>query len=296
MIQTTASSIHEKEEIPVEKIEPVMEKATPDLENLRLPVLSRARMIDVSCIALNTISTVGLVFLNKTIFDNPQLRSMQISFAMWHFLCTAIVLWIASHKPFRLFEPVRLPFLKMIPLCTFFAGFLILNNLSLAYNSVGFYQLAKIMTTPCVVFLNYLLFGKTINSLTALALASVCFGVGLTDTDIARSNPLGAIFAVLAFFVTATYQIWIGKKIVDFQVSSSQLLLNQASISVLLLAFVAPLFDTFTDLRQVPSNTLIALFLSGIVASLLNLSQFLIIGRTSALTVISRIQSILNVY
>jgi solute carrier family 35 protein E3 len=28
----------------------------------------------------------------------------------------------------------------MVPLCSFFAGFLILGNLSLAYNSVGFYQ------------------------------------------------------------------------------------------------------------------------------------------------------------
>lgn len=59
---------------------------------------------------------------------------------MWHFTCTTIVLWMASKPPFRLFVPVRLPFLQMIPLCSFFAGFLILGNLSLAYNSVGFYQ------------------------------------------------------------------------------------------------------------------------------------------------------------
>lgn len=67
---------------------------------------------------------------------------MQITFAMWHFTCTSIVLWIASRSPFNLFVPVRLPFWQMIPLCSFFAGFLILGNLSLAYNSVGFYQYA----------------------------------------------------------------------------------------------------------------------------------------------------------
>ena len=65
---------------------------------------------------------------------------MQITFAMWHFTCTAGTLWLASRAPFNLFVPVRLPFLQMIPLCSFFAGFLILGNLSLAYNSVGFYQ------------------------------------------------------------------------------------------------------------------------------------------------------------
>jgi hypothetical protein len=74
------------------------------------------------------------------IFGDPQLKSMQITFAMWHFTCTSIVLYIASRSPFNLFVPVRLPFMQMIPLCSFFAGFLILGNLSLAYNSIGFYQ------------------------------------------------------------------------------------------------------------------------------------------------------------
>jgi solute carrier family 35, member E3 len=74
------------------------------------------------------------------IFNNDQLKNCQISYAMWHFTCTSIVLWLATRRPFKLFVPVRLPFLQMIPLCSFFAGFLILGNLSLAYNSIGFYQ------------------------------------------------------------------------------------------------------------------------------------------------------------
>lgn len=78
--------------------------------------------------------------LRDRIFRDPQLKKMQITFAMWHFTCTALVLSIASSSPFNLFVPIRLPFLQMIPLCAFFAAFLILGNLSLAYNSVGFYQ------------------------------------------------------------------------------------------------------------------------------------------------------------
>ena len=204
---------------------------------------------------------------------------------MWHFTCTAIVLWIACHKPFNLFKPVRLPLLKMVPLCSFFAGFLILHNLSLTYNSVGFYQLAKIMTTPTVVLINYILFQKPVTFLVSLSLLSVCFGVTLTNTNSTESNPLGAFLAIMAFTVTALYQVWIGKKLQDFKVSSPQLLMNQAPISVVLMAFVVPFFDTVVDIREIPSYTLTMLFFSGIVASLLNLSQFLIIGRMSALTV-----------
>ena len=65
---------------------------------------------------------------------------MQISLACYHFTCTTVVLWIASRRSFNLFVPVRLPFMQMIPLCSFFAGGIILGNLSLTFNSVGFYQ------------------------------------------------------------------------------------------------------------------------------------------------------------
>lgn len=123
------------------------------------------------------------------------------------------------------------------------------------------------MTTPCVAFLQYLYLGKTVSGLTMGALASVCVGVALTNTGEAGTTKLGASIAVAAFVVTAFYQVWIGKKIKDFNVSSPQLLLNQAPISVLLLAVIAPFFDTLPDVEKIPRDTLIALFLSGLVAA-----------------------------
>jgi solute carrier family 35 protein E3 len=125
------------------------------------------------------------------------------------------------------------------------------------------------MTTPCVALIQYLLLGKSISALTIAALASVCIGVALTNTGAAGTTSLGASIAVAAFTVTAFYQVWIGKKIKDFGVSSPQLLLNQAPISVLLLACVAPFFDTVPDVSTVPRDTLIALFFSGLAAALL---------------------------
>lgn len=82
------------------------------------------------------------------------MKQCQISFAMWHFTCTAMVLWIASRPPFNLFVPVHLPFVQMIPLCIFFAGFLVLGNLSLAFNSIGFYQYVPVL--PLFLFLRSL--------------------------------------------------------------------------------------------------------------------------------------------
>ncbi|MCJ1229590.1 hypothetical protein MMC12_006259 [Toensbergia leucococca] len=281
-------------------VEPSVEKTLISQSRQTAQLLFREQAANAFCIALNTLSTVALVFLNKmcvpvsqssneeylyhdSIFEDAQLAHMQISFAMWHFTCTALVLWIACHRPFHLFEPVQLPVPQMIPLCGFFAGFLVLGNWSLALNSIAFYQLTRIMTTPCVVLINFILYRKTIKIFVALSLLAVCLGVALTNGS-GGSNPLGVAVAVLSFVITALYQVWIGKKLQDFQVSSSQLLMNQAPIAVILLAITVPFFDTFHNLSAVPLKTLVALFFSGVVASVLNLSQFLIIGRTSALT------------
>jgi solute carrier family 35 protein E3 len=207
---------------------------------------------------------------------------------MWHFFCTSSALYIASLPPFNLFVSIRLPFWQMIPLSFLFVSSLLLNNLSLTFNSVGFYQISKIMTTPAVVFLNLCLFRKTISMAMTAALVSVCVGVALTNSNgLQISHLVGILLAVAAFMVTAAYQIWIGKKLIDFGTSSPQLLLNQATISVGLLVFIAPFSDTIlaVNLRFIQPQTWLALVLSGLCAAVLNLSQFLIIGRTSALTV-----------
>jgi solute carrier family 35 protein E3 len=71
----------------------------------------------------------------------------------------------------------------------------------------------------------------------------------------------------------------------EFRSLASTVASNQLLISMLLLAFLAPFFDTVPDVKHMPKDTLVALFLSGLgAAASLNLSQFLMIGRMIALT------------
>lgn len=138
------------------------------------------------------------------------------------------------------------------------------------------------MTTPCVALIQYFYLGKAITGLTIASLASVCIGVSLTNSNAAGTSALGITFAVSAyvqtsafltwltcfsFVITAFYQVWIGKKMADFQVSSPQLLLNQAPIAVVMLAFLVPSMDTVPDFSTIPRDAYIALFFSGIVAA-----------------------------
>lgn len=215
--------------------------------------------------------------------------------ASWHFFTTAVVLYAATL--IGMFPAVRVPIRSMLPISCFFAGFLILGNLSLTFNSLGFYQLAKVMTTPTVVLLNFILFGITISGWSCLAVLTVCAGVLLVLTTGAAENLLGATIAVAAFTMTALYQIWIGKKIADLNISGSQLLLNQSPVAACILLVLAPFVDKIPTITDIPSSTLSALGSSGVLASLLNLSQFLIIERTNALTfnVVSQVKTIIIV-
>ncbi|RVX73034.1 hypothetical protein B0A52_02160 [Exophiala mesophila] len=236
------------------------------------------------CVALNTAATVSIVFANKVIFSDPQLRHFQVGTAAWHFAATTLVLIMASMRPFNVFKPVKLPVKEVLSISILFVGFLVLGNLSLALNDVSFYQLAKIMTAPMVVLINFVLFKKHTSCQSLSAVLVSCVGVALPNMALIGSNPIGALVAVAAFVTTAFYQIWIGKKVEELNVSAPQLLLNQAPVAVLLLCLLLPFTDTVPDFRQIQPEILATFFLSGILAAGLNLSQFLIIGRTSAVT------------
>jgi len=231
----------------------------------------------------------------NSVFSDKQLKACQVMVVMWHFTATTLVLFISTLRPFHAFKAVRLNIWNMLPVCGFFAGYVVLGNLSLTFNSIGFYQLSKVMTTPTVVFINFVLFRKYVTRYMLAAILATCIGVSFTINEAAKTQLFGVIIATLAFCSTALYQIWIGKKIEDFGVSPPQLLLNQAPISVCLLIPFVPFFDTIPDLSQVPTDILWSVGASGIMASMYNLSQFLIIGRTSALTfnIVSHLKTIL---
>jgi len=184
----------------------------------------------------------------------------------------------------RLFVPVRAPISKILPISSFFAASIILGNFSLAVNTVGFNQLSKILVTPTIVALNFLLFRNCTSKQRLLAVFLCCLGVGMTNTKEAVAYPFGAAVAAAAFTVTALYQIWIGKQLTSLNMSAPQLLLNQSPVAVAMLLCILPFTDTLPDFAKVESRAAFAFVLSGFVAAVLNLSQFLIIGRTSALT------------
>lgn len=68
--------------------------------------------------AINMASTIGIVFTNKAIFNDPAFKLMQTSFASFHFVCTGLTLWVVSRPGIGAFIPKRAGIVEMLPVST----------------------------------------------------------------------------------------------------------------------------------------------------------------------------------
>ncbi|GCB63358.1 hypothetical protein scyTo_0011610 [Scyliorhinus torazame] len=116
----------------------------------------------------------------------------------------------------------------------------------------------------------------------------ITLGVVLNSYFDVKFNFLGILFAILGVLVTSVYQVWVGAKQHELQVNSMQLLYYQAPMSSAILMFIVPFFEPVTGEGGIFGNwsgtTLMMVLLSGIIAFLVNLSIYWIIGNTSPVT------------
>jgi solute carrier family 35 protein E3 len=104
-----------------------------------LPQLDAQGMRNAFYIALNITSSIGIVMTNKWVFEKEQFKFGTL-LTVIHFLFT--FLGLVGCVKARLFVPKKIELKRVMPLCLSFCGFVVLTNLSLQYNSVGFYQVS----------------------------------------------------------------------------------------------------------------------------------------------------------
>lgn len=236
------------------------------------------------CILCNLISSICIVMLNKWIFVHYKFPS--ITLTCIHFIVTSLGLKICS--TFNVFRPRSLEFQRMLPLSLTFCGFVVLTNLSLMYNTVGTYQLLKVLTTPCIMLIQYAFYKKSYTGGTILTLIPISTGVFLNCYYDIKFNFTGIVFALFGVFVTSVYQVWVGQTQKDLNVNAMQLLNYQAPLSagvlVLVIPFFEPVFGAGGIFHLWPLHVWVLVLSSGIVAFSINLTIFWIIGNTSPVT------------
>ncbi|KAF4510370.1 hypothetical protein G6O67_002260 [Ophiocordyceps sinensis] len=238
---------------------------------------------------VNTLATVGIVFTNKAIFLDSSWRLSQLTFASFHFFVTWVTLFALSRPRLGYFTPRRASIRHLLPLAVAMCLNVILPNLSLAFSSVTFYQVARILLTPMVALMNYVLYGATLPSLAIVTLVPACLGVGMVsyydslpiaDASIKSTSPLGVVFAFVGIFASSLYTVWIASYHRTLKMSSMQLLYNQAPIASLMLLYIIPFLDAFPDWAHISTSRWMMIALSGLFASLINISQFFIVAQT----------------
>lgn len=240
----------------------------------------------------NFCSSCGIIFVNKILFQSYGFAYATFTTSC-HFVITFLGVVICKHL--GMFQVKTLSNWDVLSITIFFVGFVVFNNLSLNYNSVGFYQLMKVMTTPVIAFIQHFFYDQVLAWKLKLALIPIIIGVAMATVSDVRFNRYGFFWAILGILSTSYYQIFVKKKQKDLEANALQILYYQAPQAATMTFVLTPFLDEQFDLQSTsailasgltPSQLEVSgvLFLSCILAFCVNLSIFLVVGATSPIS------------
>ncbi|TPX32784.1 hypothetical protein SmJEL517_g04179 [Synchytrium microbalum] len=235
-------------------LEPLLEAETPskEIELFGYPI---SVIRTFAYMALNVASSIGIVMTNKWVFEVYNFR-FGTFLTIIHFVITFLGLEGCARN--GVFEKKKIPLSAM----------------------------AKVLTTPCIVVIQTFYYNMTFSTPVKLALTVTCIGVIISSATDVQLNVTGTFFALTGVLVTSLYQIWVGTKQKDLGVNSMQLLYYQAPLSAILLVPVVPILDDVGALfaYEWSVGAIVSIMISAIFAFFVNISIFLVIGKTSAVT------------
>jgi solute carrier family 35 protein E3 len=126
-------------------------------------------LLTATYIVFNILSSIVIVLLNKWVYIHVGFPN--ITLTLLHFLITALGLRICQWL--NVFHVKIVPIREMIPLAFAFCGFVVFTNLSLQNNTIGTYQIAKVMTTPCIIAIQMYSYNKHFTIPVKLTLVSM---------------------------------------------------------------------------------------------------------------------------
>ncbi|KXZ46534.1 hypothetical protein GPECTOR_42g741 [Gonium pectorale] len=245
--------------------------------------------MDVFAWFLNVSTSVLIVFVNKLLMD----PKMGYKFVFATTLCAFHFLVCGGSV--RAMELIGIGKRASMPLydCLLFAVVASVSiaslNLSLLVNSVGFYQISKLLIIPFVCLVEYIWFKRRFTPYTVLSILVVVAGVAIVTVTDVSMNVLGLVIAALSVVTSGLQQIMCGAIQRKLGLTSNQLLSNTAPVQGLMLLVVGPMVDKAVTGEwiggyetSVPALT--CLFWSCAVAVAVNISQFMCLGRFSAVT------------
>lgn len=253
--------------------------------------------VDAAAWMFNIVTSVGIIIVNKALMATYGF-SFATTLTGMHFatttLMTAVLRWLGYIQPSHLPIPELLKFVL-------FANFSIVGmNVSLMWNSVGFYQIAKLSMIPVSCLLEVVFDKIRYSRDTKLSIAVVLLGVGVCTVTDVSVNAKGFIAAFIAVWSTALQQYYVHFLQRKYSLSSFNLLGHTAPAQAASLLLLGPFLDYWLTSKRIDAfefsaSSLVFIVLSCSIAVGTNLSQFICIGRFTAVSfqVIGHMKTIL---
>ncbi|GLT74613.1 hypothetical protein SLA2020_464010 [Shorea laevis] len=243
-------------------------------------------VLDAAAWMFNVVTSVGIIIVNKALMATYGF-SFATTLTGLHFatttLMTAVLRWLGY------IQPSHLPFKELLRFILF-ANFSIVGmNVSLMWNSVGFYQIAKLSMIPVSCFLEVVMDKIRYSQDTKLSIGVVLLGVGVCTVTDVSVNAKGFIAAFIAVWSTSLQQYYVHHLQRRYSLSSFNLLGHTAPAQAATLLLIGPFMDYWLTNKRVDaynytSLSVMFIVLSCTIAIGTNLSQFICIGRFTAVS------------
>ncbi|CAF2121274.1 unnamed protein product [Brassica napus] len=237
-------------------------------------------------LTFNFFVAISIIFMNKWVLKNIGFE-FPVFLTFIHYVVAFILM--ALLKSFSLL-PAPPPSSKSSSLSLYTLGIVMslstgLANVSLKYNSVGFYQMAKIAVTPSIVFAEFLWYRKRVSFLKVVALTVVSVGVAVATVTDLQFSLFGACVALAWIIPSATNKILWSNMQQRENWTALALMWKTTPITLLFLVSMIPFLDPPGALSFDWSlaNTS-AIFVSAFLGFFLQWSGALALGATSAIT------------
>ncbi|GMH17939.1 hypothetical protein Nepgr_019780 [Nepenthes gracilis] len=267
------------------------------LENLRGSLFNELRSSEgarrqqqrlcgpTAALTFNFLVSVGIILMNKLVLGKVGFN-YPIALTFIHYVLSWFLMAVLNALSLLPASPAKSSrFSLLLSLGIVMSLSTGLANVSLKFNSVGFYQMAKIAVTPSIVVAEFILFRKRVSFQKVLTLCVVSIGIAVATVTDLQFHLFGACIAFAWIIPSAVNKILWSNLQQQENWTALALMWKTTPITLFFLVLLMPWLDPpgVLSFNWNFGNTS-AILLSAVLGFLLQWSGALALGATSAIT------------
>eukprot|EP00761_Pharyngomonas_kirbyi_P009850 gb/GECH01009868.1/.p1 GENE.gb/GECH01009868.1/~~gb/GECH01009868.1/.p1 ORF type:complete len:355 (+),score=66.84 gb/GECH01009868.1/:1-1065(+) len=210
---------------------------------------SSDRLLTAGYIVTNVFSAIGIIITNKWLFDIKNFK-YGLTLTALHQFTVGLVLRVPEWLGYETGLPdnterKQVPRNEVIKISAMNFSSLLFLTLSLVTNSVGFYQLTKLLVVPGLVAVQMAFYHKQFSNTVLLSLVVLTVGVGLGTVKDVAASLMGTVWSCGVIVASSFTVIRINNKMEQYQLNSIEFCKLISPWMGLFLISAAPLFDNY---------------------------------------------------